>query len=679
MNVMHEEALYDFLDNVTGSFELDDVVSYIQKIETKRMNRLPEELEAFINMRKLAFPAGEKQWVSRRACFGPITFVINPTRLELLNGILIPGHRCIPFANSSLLPQEYTFYWQGCPVPFTTTEGPPEEFYPFYNIFGEEYAPQYVARDNAENEQAYNSDPYDDPPEVSIKTLDMRNIYRETSFVPGDRFTVRTLDWRTGDFELEKVSKDEWNNEDLLEWFNAAEAGFENSFSNIGPASCTEEQIAYAYWYGSSRMRSVPAYALEDFLYEKTNRIETAVFGIETRFWFTGREIPDLKELDTGNVRPDRTPVEEIFSRLKIPVSDYVIQSYIRDALFHENTDSADIIRKLIPDSIEMDNKDKKFLTGYIRNILTEFREIYTPFTDKAMGPIRQRAAELHTAVIDLAARLKKGDIDTFWLPRHTFIILSQIQNHTASVLEDLDSDESPPENELEALDSSLDSMIETYEDIKELIDEALDNFRRNKLAVIRAGSNSDTVKEKLVQISINSIDVWRRLIIPEQCTLGELHHIVQKSLGWRDLSDFRFSTGKGTERLPHENSTDNSDENILDQNTCIGALKEQNINELLYEYGTNWIVRIMILSNYESPGKKPVRCIAGAGVPPPEFIEGPVKFRKILSALEYGNDLERLGAQRELGSEFIPGDFDLDACNRSLNTILSINEFGDR
>jgi hypothetical protein len=65
-----------------------------------------------------------------------------------------------------------------------------------------------VARDNPENESAFNCDPFEDPPEVSIHTLDMRNIFRETSFIPGDRFVVRSRDWKKGHFDLEKVEKD---------------------------------------------------------------------------------------------------------------------------------------------------------------------------------------------------------------------------------------------------------------------------------------------------------------------------------------------------------------------------------------------------------------------------------------------------------------------------------------
>jgi len=681
MTTNQEETLYDFLDNVPGAFELDDVVSFMRRIEPSRFNQLAVETAAFINSRNLAFSTGKNRWVSRRGFFEPLPFVISPTRLELVNGILIPGHRCVPFTNASLLPQEYIFFWQGSPVPYTTTEGPPEEFYPFYSIFGEEYAPQYVARDNDENEAAFNSDPYDDPPEVSVKTLDMRNIYREAAFVPGDRFTVRTLDWKRGVFELKKTGRDEWDMAELQDWVQAAEDGFEEAFNHLGPASCTEEQLAYAYWHGSSRMRELPAYSLEEFLYKKTEKIETVPYGIESRFWYAGREIPDRKGLDEGNSRPDKTPVEEMLYKLNIPVSEYVIQSYVRDSLYRENGDASLVIERLIPASVELDNRDKKLLASYIKGVLDEFRNFYNRFSDKGMGPIRSRMGELHTAVIDLAARLRKGDIDLTWLPRHTFIILSQMQNHTACVMEDLNIDQPPPEAELAAMDGSLDSMIETYEDIKELIDEALDNFRRNKLTVIRPGNYSGAVLERLIQISISGIDVWRRLIVGENCTLGELHRIIQTIFGWRNSQEFKFSAenfqpkaDKSEKIIRFQREPFTGEMNL---NTSIKDLEAQSTFELRYEYGTKWIVRIIILSRHESPASKPVRCVAGAGAPPPEFINGPLKFRKAISALENGSDMERLGARQELGPEFRSGEFDLDACNRNLNAELAIKKHG--
>jgi hypothetical protein len=247
--------------------------------------------------------------------------------------------------------------------------------------------------------------------------------------------------------------------------------------------------------------------------------------------------------------------------------------------------------------------------------------------------------------------------------------------------MEDLDTDEVPSAAELEVMDSSLESMIETYEDLKELIDDALDSFRRNKLTVIRAGSSSGNVTEWLIQLSIGGIDVWRRIIVNEDCTLAELHQVIQTVYKWKSSQNYRFKPDKnpgGKNIFPAApaktiqlQKAGSAPKETLDLDTSIKILESKKIVELLYEYGEKWVVRIMILSRQETPGTKPVRCVAGAGTAPPEIIDGPFRFKRVLSALEGGNAMERLGARRELGADFVQDDFDLDACNQSLSAIF--------
>jgi hypothetical protein len=659
MTPNQEDALYNFLENVTEPFTLDDVTEFIRMLEPRRDRNLATEIAALINSRNVAFRLDSYQWLSRRGCFESLSFVISPTKLELRNGILIPGHRCIPFANPVVMPHDYMFYWKGKPVPVTTTEGPPEEFYPYYCIFGEEYAPQYVARDNPENEAAFNSDPYEDPPEVSIHTLDMRAIYRGASFEPGDRFVVRTRDWKKGCFDLEKAGKDAWSQTDLYTWFEAAEGGFEDSFALLGPGASTEEQIAYAYWYGGKRMRELPAYSLEEFLYEKTGRVEIAPYGIESRFWFAGKDIPDNKGLEGIAVPPDRTIVENVLFEKTVPVSEYVILSYVRDALFRKETDIDQVLDRLVPKVIHLEEPEWDLLADYISGALDELGKNYSLFLDQGMGPLRQRVAELHTAVIELAVRLQKGEMDASWLPRHTFIVLSQIQGHAASLLEDLDTDEAPPESELEAMENSLDSMIETYDDIKEMIDSAMDNFRRNNLLIVRGGK--DGIEDDFwwsVQISVSGLDVWRRAMLPGDCALEELHRVIQISMDWKNSYRHRFSI-----EIPGS-----MDRKLLDDKMKITHIRNQGITDLRYEYSNKWDIKVILLSSYR-PGKgETIRCVAGDGAAPPEIIGGPLRFRRIIGALEGGSDMEKQAALHELGPDFVPGLFDMEKCNRGLN-----------
>jgi hypothetical protein len=516
-----------------------------------------------------------------------------------------------------------------------------------------------VARDNPNNEIAFNSDPYEDPPDVSIQVLDMRNLYREIGFVPGDRFVVRTLDWKEGTFELERVGKDEWSQMDLYAWYEAAEGGFEDSFSVLGPGSSTEEQIAYAYWFGGKRMRDVPAYALEEFLYEKTDKIETAVYGIETRFWYAGKEIPDLKGLEGSPAPPDRTIVEDILYRNGIPVSEYVMQAYIYDALFRRDTDMVNLMKRIVPPSVGMKDTDLSVLCEYVGEVLAEFQDAYSPFKDSSLGHIRQRMAELHTAVVDLAARLSKGDMDSSWLPKHTFIVLSQIQGHAAGALEDLDTEEALEEGELEAIDNSLDSMIETYEDIKGLIEDAMNSYRRSNFSLVKPfGPGGE--EWYIYQISLGGTDVWRRVALPESCRLRELQRIIRALFGWSGVFPGAVSLeGESAGSVkPAPEST-------------LGELSLKGGSPLVFEYESQWIVKVLFLSRHEKEAVESVRCIAGAGASPPEQIGGPLKYRRFTAALEKKGGPEWRTALAELGEDFDPQAFDIDACNRMLREEL--------
>jgi hypothetical protein len=276
-------------------------------------------------------------------------------------------------------------------------------------------------------------------------------------------------------------------------------------------------------------------------------------------------------------------------------------------------------------------------------------------FLDQAMGPIRQRVGELHTAVIDLAARLRKGDVDPSWLPKHTFLTLSQIQIHAAEILEDLNGDEELLEMELEATDNSLDSMIETYEDIKELIDDALNNFRRNNLSVVKDRRGGGSASWRIVQLSLGGTDVWRRVVMPGASRLEELHQVIQALFGWDN-------------RLPHRFAAQSP---IRKEEISLEELSARGFAEILYEYGTAWTVKIMFLSSYEAEEGERIRCVAGEQAVPPPSVEGPLRFRKFLAALARGNKPEWRLVRSGDFEDFDPEAFSIEECNNRLEGIL--------
>jgi hypothetical protein len=659
MEIKQEDALFEFLDNNTEPFVLEDIVSHVQAASKKKYKWLSDEIKSHLEIKHIAFKIDSLRWISRRGCFESVEFAIAPSRLELLNGILIPGHRCVPFANPMTLPNNYQFFWKGKKIPLTTTEAPPEDLYPYYCIYGEEFAPQFIARENPENEAAFNEDPFDDPVEVSIQSLDMRTVYRESSFIPGDRFLVKTLNWKDSFFELKKIPKNEWSDFALKEWMDACENGFKKSFTLLGPGASTEEQIAYAYWYGGQRMREVPALSLEEFLYEKTENIETTAYGIETRFWYARKEIPDSQRLLDTASPPDKTFIEELMLENNIPISEFVILSYIRDAFYRNEVEIDKIIDRVIPPVFDYDKAEWDIIAEYIADCIEELYNNYSLFLDKDAGPLRQRVIELHTAVIELAEKLQKSEMDVSWLPHHTFIILSQIQSSAASLLEDLAFEKSPPKEDLEAMENSLENMIETYSDVKEMISTSMDNFRRSNLTLIH-GQGTTGRLWRIIQISLQGLDVWRRALIPQDFPLCDLHQLIQISMEWKNSLQYRFCM-----------ETPESQTEYIDNNIKINEIDFHGKKELYYEYGSHWTVSIMIMSSYQSSKNETVRLVTGAGAAPPENIAGTRHLQKVLNAAESGSIIEKQAALRELGGTGLNSFFELDKYNHILRKVF--------
>jgi hypothetical protein len=233
--------------------------------------------------------------------------------------------------------------------------------------------------------------------------------------------------------------------------------------------------------------------------------------------------------------------------------------------------------------------------------------------------------------------------------------------------LEELVFDESPSDSDITAMDNSLESMIDTYSDIKELINTAMDNFRRSNLTVICSGNTSGQL-QRMIQISITGIDVWRRAVISHDCTMEDLHKLIQVGMSWSNNSRFRFYCER----------SDGSKEYLHDK------IKLDDIdfpckNELIYEYG-KWSVKVIIMSSYQGAnntdqGSETCRFLAGEGNAPPEQIEGVRHFKRLVGSLENGGITERNTAQRELGIAFETGIFDLGKINRNLRDAFSKEE----
>jgi len=242
--------------------------------------------------------------------------------------------------------------------------------------------------------------------------------------------------------------------------------------------------------------------------------------------------------------------------------------------------------------------------------------------------------------------------------------MLSQIQGHAASLMEDLDSDNAPPEFELEAMDNSLDNMIETFSEIKESINDSMHNFRQSNLTLLQNGKDNKLEESwRPAQISIDGTNVWRRVLVPGNHRLEDLHRIIQICFEWKDSYRHRFFTA----------APGGLDRNNLDDKIKIWEICNEGTTELQYEYGNKWNIKVIFLSPYQPGKEEMIRCVAGEEAAPPEMVGGPLRFGKILGILGKGSDMEKQAALHELGPNFVPGLFDMEKCNRDFYSAYSV------
>jgi Plasmid pRiA4b ORF-3-like protein len=158
---------------------------------------------------------------------------------------------------------------------------------------------------------------------------------------------------------------------------------------------------------------------------------------------------------------------------------------------------------------------------------------------------------------------------------------------------------------------------------------------------------------------------VWRRILVPRDITLQNLHRTLQTVMGWTNshlhqfvLQTQRFSAPRsrvGT-KVANENGT------------RLGELIETVGARLLYEYdfGDGWQHELLLEEILLGDETFQQTCVAGKRCCPPEDCGGPQGFAELLQALQDANHPSHDEACEWLG-DFGPESFSADEVNRRL------------
>jgi len=161
---------------------------------------------------------------------------------------------------------------------------------------------------------------------------------------------------------------------------------------------------------------------------------------------------------------------------------------------------------------------------------------------------------------------------------------------------------------------------------------------------------------------------IWRRVVVPDNLTLGDLHDIIQLAMGWTNSHLHAFKIGPTTYGVNSAEAAFGPEE-IDETSVRLGKVIRHKSQRFTYDYdfGDGWRHEILVekIEAAATPPPPP-RCVAGKRACPPEDCGGPPGYGQILRALQQGSaagDPELL----EWVGDYDPEEFDAAVVDRLL------------
>ena len=182
------------------------------------------------------------------------------------------------------------------------------------------------------------------------------------------------------------------------------------------------------------------------------------------------------------------------------------------------------------------------------------------------------------------------------------------------------------------------------------------------------------TIKTYQIQIELKGVKpkVWRRVLLPSNLYLTDLHEIIQATMGWTDTHLHQF-TRNGIYYVPSIQKDEiwGDDDGVAYEEIKISDLLKNEKDKIVYEYdfGDGWEHNIILEKKLPyDKNAQDVICIKGKNNCPPEDCGGVWGYANMLEILKQPEHEEHENYIEWLGEEFDPTYFDKDEINEMFN-----------
>ena len=164
---------------------------------------------------------------------------------------------------------------------------------------------------------------------------------------------------------------------------------------------------------------------------------------------------------------------------------------------------------------------------------------------------------------------------------------------------------------------------------------------------------------------------IWRRVAVPSDFTLGDLHHVIQFAMGWEHSHMHDFRIGKVTYGDP-QMLVEGDDQDEWDAPLALVVPRARRKFRYLYDFGDSWEHEIQVESvGAPDPDTRYPVVLAGERACPPEDCGGVWGYADLLDILADPNHPEYEERLEWVEEPIDPEAFDLKNVNKSLRAAL--------
>jgi len=179
-------------------------------------------------------------------------------------------------------------------------------------------------------------------------------------------------------------------------------------------------------------------------------------------------------------------------------------------------------------------------------------------------------------------------------------------------------------------------------------------------------------LREYQLHVQLRDIEppIWRRLVLPDDLPLPNLHAALQYAFGWSGSHLHEFAVGpvRFGEDDP-EGFRQPIDEKVVRLNQLAADVGDSLVYR--YDFGDGWEVDLVVEDLAAAEGKRVPRCLDGERAGPPDDCGGPSGYAEMLRALADPGDPGHHATKVWAGA-WKPEHFDVRALNVRLGPVAA-------